>query len=119
MLQFICRGSSDGHRYCRSMWDAEAADSEFALELSKANNNSDFIQKLCHASSVAGPKANKRTATDSTPRNQAKRPRLSLDASVVEATDEMSHSDIKEKYIGNNLDNLNLLFISLSTFVSA
>ena len=51
-------------------------------------------------------KASRKAATDSTPRGQAKRPRLSLDAFVVEAGDKVSHSGTKEKYIGNNFDNL-------------
>ena len=96
MLQFICRGSSDSHRYCRSLYDVEAADSEIASELSKTNSNGNFIQKHCQASAVFRPKASRKAATDSTPRGQAKRPRLSLDAFVVEAGDKVSHSGTKE-----------------------
>ena len=56
------------------------------------------MKKLCHVSIEVGEKDSRKTATDSTPRSQAKRPRLSLDASGVEASDEVSHSDIQEKY---------------------
>ena len=93
----VCRGSSEGRRFLRSMWDFNTT-SDLAVELGRCGSNAEFIKLLTDTSNVVGPRSGRVRSPANSPSPAGKKRRLS-DVTNEEEEPE-TYENIKSKRLG-------------------